>query len=208
MDDPMGPSTSPPHTLEPPGGGDADEGPDDPPPDPASTEYLAQEAYRELRQIAARYLRGQRSDHTLQPTALVHEAFIRLARRGSGWESRGEFVAVAATAMRRILVDCARRRGASKRRGGTPVTLVEGLALQAEEPVDLLALDAALTRLAALEERPARVVELRFFGGLEIEEVAEVLEVSSATVKRDWRFARAWLARELGSQEDNRREDQ
>jgi len=152
-------------------------------------------------------MRGQRSDHTLQPTALVHEAFIRLARRGAGWASRGEFVAVAATAMRRILVDCARRRGAAKRRGGTPVTLVEGLAIQAEDPVDLLALDAALTRLAALEERPARVVELRFFGGLEIEEVAEALEVSSATVKRDWRFARAWLARELESPDDTRQQD-
>jgi RNA polymerase sigma-70 factor (ECF subfamily) len=163
-----------------------------------TAEALVQETYRELRRIAGRYMRAQRDDHTLQPTALVHEAYLRLAHaRGSGWKSRTQFVAVAASAMRCVLIDSARRRGAAKRHGGARMTLVEGSAIDEPRPIDLLALDEALQRLAAVEERPARVVELRFFGGLELARVAEVLGVSLPTVKRDWRFAKAWLAREL-----------
>jgi RNA polymerase sigma-70 factor, ECF subfamily len=142
-------------------------------------------------------MRGQRSGHTLQPTALVHEAFLRLVRRGYQWESRTEFLAVAATVMRRVLIDCARRRGTAKRQGGRHVTLMDGHAIQMERSIDILALDEALDRLSALDSRAGRVVELRFFGGLEIHEVAASLGISTATVKRDWRFARAWLGREL-----------
>lgn len=163
-----------------------------------TAEALVEQTYRELRRIAGRYMRTQRDDHTLQPTALVHEAYLRLARaRGSGWKSRTQFVAVAASAMRCVLIDSARRRGAAKRDGGARVTLVDGSAIDEPRPLDLLALDEALERLAAVDERAARVVELRFFGGLELALVAEVLDVSLPTVKRDWRFARAWLAREL-----------
>jgi RNA polymerase sigma-70 factor, ECF subfamily len=183
-----------------PGGGDRDGSYLEPSPHPTSTEVLAEQTYRELRRIAVRCMRGQRHDHTLQPTALVHEAFLRLARRGCDWQSRTDFLAVAATAMRRILVDCARRRGAAKRYGGSRVTLVDGDAIEAERPIDLLALDEALSRLAMLEPRAERVVELRFFAGLETEEVAQVMGVSAATVKRDWRLARAWLSRELAEE--------
>jgi RNA polymerase sigma factor (TIGR02999 family) len=166
-----------------------------------STARLAEQTYRELRQIAGRYLRVQPPDHTLQPTALVHEAFLRLARaREAGWENRTQFLAFAARAMRSVLIDGARRRKAVKRDGGVRMTLVDGAAIVEARPLDVLALDEALERLAAHEPRAARVVELRYFGGLEIDEVADVLEISSATAKRDWRFARAWLARELGDQ--------
>jgi RNA polymerase sigma-70 factor, ECF subfamily len=163
----------------------------------SSTAALAEETYAELWRIARRYMRSQRHDHTLQPTALVHEGFLRLSGRGYAWTSRAEFLAVAATAMRCVLVDHARRRHAAKRDGGARVTLVDGAAIEEGRPIDLLDLDEALTRLAAVHQRPARVVDLRFFGGLETEEVAEALGVSSATVKRDWRFAKAWLSREL-----------
>ncbi len=163
-----------------------------------ATAALAQETYVELRRIAARCMRGQKPDHTLQPTALVHEGFLRLSGRGYRWASRTEFLAVAATAMRCALVDHARRRKAAKRYGGARVTLVDGAAIENERPIELLALDEALTRLGAFQERAARVVELRFFGGLQTEEVAEALGISTATVKRDWRFAKAWLSREMG----------
>jgi RNA polymerase sigma factor (TIGR02999 family) len=152
--------------------------------------------YAELRTVAQRYMRRERPDHTLQPTALVHEAFLRLVGGSPGaFEDRGHFLRAAAQAMRRVLVDHARARNASKRGGALRVTFDEGAA--AEQPVDILVLDDALDRLAAAEPRWARVVELRFFAGLEVPEVAEVLGTSTATVKRDWRFARAWLAREL-----------
>lgn len=163
-----------------------------------SAERLAELTYGELRRIARRCMRSQRPDHTLEPTALVHEAYLRLASaRPAGWESRTQFLAVAATAMRHVLIDCARRRHAARRYGGRRVTLVENSAVEEAEPVDLLALDEALSRLAAVDDRSARVAELRYFGGLEVEEVAEVLGVSAPTVKRDWRFARAWLKKEL-----------
>jgi len=151
--------------------------------------------YKELRAAALRAMRGERPGHTLQPTALVNEAYIRLTnQRKAGWSSRKEFVAVAAAVMRRVLIDHARGRNAKKRgENPVPVTL-SGLALGSEEPiVDLIALDESLERLAKAQLRSVRVVELRFFGGLSVEDTAEVLEISEATVKRDWVFARAFL---------------
>ena len=161
--------------------------------------------YEELRRLAAAYLRRERPGQTLQPTALVHEAYLRLMKdRPDRWQNRAHFCAIAAHSMRQILIERARARGAQKRGGAQPrVTLDEGLV--AGEPsatVDLLALDQALERLAAVDPEQARLVELRFFGGLTIEETAEAMNISPATVKRHWTVARAWLARELadGSQ--------
>lgn len=154
--------------------------------------------YPELRRVAAAYLRRERPGQTLQPTALVNEAYVRLAGQHPRFHNRAHFCAIAANAMRQILVERARARHAQKRGGGAPrVTLVEGLAASPESPVDLDALDEALTRLAALDAQQARIVELRFFGGLSVEETAEALGVSTATIKRHWAVARAWLAREL-----------
>ena len=154
--------------------------------------------YDELRRLAGHYMRGERDDHTLQPTALVHEAYLKLTdQRSVQWAGRTHFVAVAATAMRRILLDHARRHRAEKRGGGRKATLVDKLAIAKEREIDLIALEQALVRLAVIDERKARLVELRFFGGLNIEETAAALDVSPTTVKRDWRFARAWLQREL-----------
>ena len=155
--------------------------------------------YGELRKQAARQLRSERAGHTLQPTALVHEVYLRLAQpRRVPWESRAEFFAAAAQAMRRILVDHARKRAAAKRAGNwTRVELPADVAIAGKNEVDLLALDDALDRLAALDPRHARIVELRFFGGLSVPETASVLKVSTATVKRDWALARAWLHRRL-----------
>ena len=156
--------------------------------------------YEELRARAAGYLRRERPGHTLQPTALVHEAYLRLAdARGVPWQSRAHFFAIAATLMRRILVDHARKRSASKRGGsGVRLTLDEGLAVtDGTDGVDLVAVDEALDRLATLDAQQAQVVELRFFSGLSVEETAEALGVSPRTVKRDWGVAKAWLHREL-----------
>ena len=152
--------------------------------------------YDELRGLASRELRRERPDHTLQTTALAHEAWLKLVdQRNAVWKDRVHFLAVAATSIRRILIDHARRRGARKRGGaGERLMLEEADQLSAKEPSELLAIDAAMTRLARFDERKARVVELRFFGGLEVEEVAEALGISSATVKRDWSAARAWLS--------------
>jgi RNA polymerase sigma factor (TIGR02999 family) len=153
--------------------------------------------YAELRGMAARLLHHERPDHTLQPTALVHEAYLRLVDQRVGtWENRAHFLGIAAQAMRRILVDHARRRGTAKRRG-TRVTLDSAIGPPTGPSIDLLEVDAAVARLARLDERQAKVVELRFFGGLTVEETASVLGVGSATVKRDWTVARAWLHREL-----------
>ena len=155
--------------------------------------------YAELRRIAAR-LRDERVGHTLQPTALVHEVYLRLIdQRHVDWRDRAHFFGVAAQVMRRILVDHARRHRASKRGDGLPSVSID----QAKEPIapdgiPVLALDHALDRLAGLDEGLARVVELRAFGGLTIEEAACVLKVSPTTAKREWRTAKAWLARELG----------
>lgn len=156
--------------------------------------------YTELRSLARRALRGERHDHTLQTTALVHEAFIRLVGHDrTQWQTRAHFAAVAAQAMRRILVDEARRRLAAKRPDPNQrVEFDEALQLP-QEPDELVALDDALTRLSALDPRQARVVELKFFAGMELEEIAEVLSVGTATVTRDWRLARGWLFQALGS---------
>lgn len=159
--------------------------------------------YQELRRLAAGYLKGERPGHTLQPTALAHEAYLRLIRQRDGaWQNRAHFMAVAARAMRSILVDHARRRKALKRGGGqTPVSLDVTMVVDEGLSVAFDDLDHALTDLATRSERQARVVELRYFGGLTIEETAEVLAVSPVTVKRDWSFARAWLYRELSGSE-------
>ena len=157
--------------------------------------------YNELHKQAARYLRRERAGHTLQPTALVNEAFLRLInQRDVRWQNRAHFFGLAAQLMRRILVDHARERLAAKR-GGADIrlTLDEQVAAVGARDVDLLALDEALTRLAALDVRQSRIVELRFFSGLNVEETAEVLGVSPATVKLDWSMAKAWLRRELGT---------
>jgi RNA polymerase sigma factor (TIGR02999 family) len=155
--------------------------------------------YDELRRLAAGYLRRERAGQTLQPTALVHEAYMRLARaRDLSWQNRAHFLAIAANSMRQILVERARARHALKRGGaGERVTLDESRVAADAPEVDMLALDQALTRLAALDEEQARIVELRYFGGLTIDEVAETLDRSPATVKRAWTVARAWLHREL-----------
>ena len=155
--------------------------------------------YDELRRLARGYLRKERPGQTLQPTALVNEAYLRLARdRKQDWGSRARVVGIAAMSMRQILIERARARDAQKRGGGrVRVTLDGGLLPAESQPVDLLAVDAALVRLAGIDARQARLVELRFFGGLTVEECAEVLGVSPATVKRDWTLARAWLQREI-----------
>jgi len=163
--------------------------------DVAAREALVSLVYDELRRIARRCLAGQRSDHTLQPTALVHEAYLRLVRRDSvPWQNRAHFFAMAAQVMRQILVDHARRHTAAKRGGGAVSVLFEdGAAAQRGSVVDLIALDNAMQRLAALDPRQCQIVELRFFGGLSIEETAEVVDISPATTKREWATARVWL---------------
>lgn len=165
-----------------------------------AADLLVPLVYAELHDLAAHYMRGERSDHTLQPTALVHEAYMRLVdQRNVSWQNRSHFFGIAAQTMRRILVDHARRKRASKREGGDRVTLDESVAETSQRSVDLIALDDALLKLAALDPRHAKVVELRYFGGLDIEQVAESLGISPATVKRDWTFARAFLQREMDS---------
>lgn len=155
--------------------------------------------YGELRQLAASYLRRERADHTLQATALVHEAFLKLIdQRVVKWQNRAHFFGIAAQAMRRILVDHARAHAAFKRGDGAMrLALDEALLVSAAPSVDLLALDEALTRLAELDAQQSQVVELRFFGGLTMEETAEVLHISPATVGREWTLARSWLYAEL-----------
>jgi RNA polymerase sigma factor (TIGR02999 family) len=155
--------------------------------------------HRELRRRAASYLRRERQNHTLQPTALVNEAFMKLVgQRNVRWQNRVHFFAVASQAMRRILVDHARTHQRIKRGGCAPqVTLDESMLSAESRSIDLLALDEALARLGVLDERQARVVELRFFGGLDVEATARALEISPATVKRDWTFARAFLLQSL-----------
>ena len=166
--------------------------------DRKALEQLLPLVYGELRRLAASYLRDERSDHTLQPTALVHEAYIRLAgQRDVAWQNRAHFFGIAAQMMRRILVDHARKRQAAKRDAAAwKVQTGDGVDLGDRYP-ELLALDAALSDLEALDPRQARIVEMRFFGGLTVEETAEVAGISPATVKREWQTARAWLAREI-----------
>ena len=168
--------------------------------DSAALNQLLPLIYAELHLIAERQMRSERPDHTLQPTALVHEAFLKLVGGGPiAFENRTHFLRAASQAMRRVLVDHARARNAAKRGAALNVTLDEQVVGKPEAVIDMLVLDDALTRLAAAEPRWAQVVELRFFGGLEVLEVAAALNTSPATVKRDWQFAKAWLARELGT---------
>lgn len=166
--------------------------------DPEALDRLMPLVVGDLRQVAAKYLAGEDAAHTLQPTALVNEVYLRLAgRRTVHWQNRAQFFAVAAEIMRRILVDHARRRKRAKHGHGLlRVPLDESIPLP-EDDLDLIALDAALDRLAAIDPRQSRVVELRYFAGLTIEETAAVLECSPMTVKREWRTARLWLFDEL-----------
>ena len=167
--------------------------------DEAALAQLMPLVYAELRKVAARHLRRQRPGHTLQTTALVNEAYLRLIESSQvRWQNRAHFFAVSAQLMRRILVDFARERQNLKRGGDAQqVSLDEALIVAPERGADLLALDDALTRLAALNPRQAQIVELRYFGGLSEEESAEALKVSLRTVQRDWNLARLWLYREL-----------
>ncbi len=157
--------------------------------------------YDELRRLARRYMSHERRDHTLQATALIHEAYLRLAAQNRAeWKNRAQFFAVAAQMMRRILVDHARSRAYQKRGGATADVLVDvgqSAFIAPERSRELMALDSALERLAAFDARKARVVELRYFGGLEASEIADVLGISAVTVTRDWKMARAWLRQEL-----------
>jgi RNA polymerase sigma factor (TIGR02999 family) len=155
--------------------------------------------YDELRRQAASYLRREQAGHTLQTTALIHEAYVRLVdQRNVQWQNRAHFFGIAAQMMRRILVDHARTKMGAKRGGsGVKVSLADATVSVKEQDLDVVALDEALTRLAEIDEQQSRVVELRFFSGLTVEETAEVKGISAATVKRDWSMAKAWLHREL-----------
>ena len=172
--------------------------------DAAALDRLLPLIYAELRRIASRHLRRERLGHTLQPTALVHEAYLKLVQATElEWRDRAHFFAVAARVMRQILVDHARARQAGKRGGALRKVSIEDVAAPGvTADVDLLALDTALGRLAHFDPQQSRVVELRYFGGLTIEETAEVIGVSPATVKREWMMAKAWLRRELGGEAD------
>lgn len=163
--------------------------------DPAALDQLIPIVYGELRAVAARYLRRERQGHTLQPTALVNEAYLRLIdQKHVNWQNRAHFVGVAAQMMRRILVDHAKSRSRTKRGGGVlKVTLDEAVAISEERAANLVELDRALTALEAFDQRKSRVVEMKYFGGLSVEETAEVLKVSVVTVARDWKLAKAWL---------------
>jgi RNA polymerase sigma factor (TIGR02999 family) len=168
--------------------------------DQAALERLACHVYDELRHIARRYMRNERAGNTLQATALVNEVYLRLADvKNIDWQQRAQFFAIAAQMMRRILVDAARARGSHKRGGGAiKVNVDEAPVLSPQRDSSLVALDEALEAFSKLAPRQARVVELRYFGGLSEEETAEVLKISTRTVRRDWDFAKSWLMRELG----------
>lgn len=166
--------------------------------DEEALQVLLPVVYNELRRVAHRYLRKERRDHTLQSTALVHEAYLRLKKQGGGrFENRAHFFGICAQLMRQILVEYARARRAAKRNAGETLTLNESIAFMKGRSVDLVALDDALTGLAELDPQQSRIVELRFFGGLSIDETSRVLGVSPATVKREWATARVWLHHEL-----------
>jgi RNA polymerase sigma factor (TIGR02999 family) len=171
--------------------------------DKRAADRLLPLVYDEFRALARHYLSQERMNHTLQPTALVHEAYMKLVDQTRvDWQGKNHFFAVAAQAMRRILVDHARSRQRDKRGGGRArVALDEACALSPQKDEDVLALDEALEKLASIDPRQAKVVELRFFGGMNVDEVAKALGVSKRTVEGDWTFARAWLARELRGEE-------
>jgi RNA polymerase sigma factor (TIGR02999 family) len=165
--------------------------------DRAAMAELIPIVYGELRAMARRYLRGERPEHTIQSTALVHEAYLRLEKvHGVQWRSRAQFFAIAAQVMRHILVDHARARRAAKRAADL-VPLDDALTVPAPDDLDLMALDRALTRLAAIDERKAKIVELRYFCGLSIDETADLADCSPTTVKREWTIAKAWLYRDM-----------
>ena len=166
--------------------------------DPAARDQLVPIVYEELRRLAHHYMRGEREGHTLQTTALVNEVYLRLAGIDSmQWRDRAHFFAMAATLMRRVLVDYARQRAREKRGAGVSVTSLDENAVAPQPAVDVVALDEALERLAAVDPQQSRVVELRFFAGLSVKETAEALGISPATVKRDWATAKLWLYNEL-----------
>jgi RNA polymerase sigma factor (TIGR02999 family) len=166
--------------------------------DPAARDALVAIVYKELRRLAHHYMQGERANHTLQTTALVNEAYLRLTDlTRMQWRDRAHFFAMAATLMRRVLVDYARERARDKRGGGVVFTALEDEPMAATSSIDALALDEALDRLAAIDPLHARIVELRYFAGLTIEETSEALRISPATVKREWTFARAWLHHQL-----------
>lgn len=166
--------------------------------DDQSLTQLLPLVYDELRALASRQLSRQRANHTLQPTALINEAYLRLAGQDEHqWQGRREFLLVAATVMRRVLVDYARRRGAAKRPQDSQRLQIDSAEMGEDFGTDLVALDQVLEQLAAIDERQARVVELRYFAGLSMEETAETMEISKSTVVREWRMARAWLKRRL-----------
>jgi RNA polymerase sigma factor (TIGR02999 family) len=167
--------------------------------DQAALDKLVPVVDRELRRLAHHYMRGERPDHTLQTTALVNEAFVRLVNRKSiQWQNRAHFFGIAAQLMRTILVDHARSHACAKRGGGAgKLELDEALAMSQQKASEVIALDDALKTLALIDPQQSRIVELRFFGGLTVEEAAEVLKVSPATIKREWSSAKAWLYREL-----------
>jgi RNA polymerase sigma factor (TIGR02999 family) len=168
--------------------------------DEAAVNRLVPLVERELHRLARAYMRRERQGHTLQATALVNEVFLRLANAKPRWQDRVHFIGVAARLMRQVLVDHARARGYQKRGGGVQRVALDRAVLITPEPkLDVLAVDRALEAFAKVDPRKSQVVELRFFGGLSVEETAEVLGISAETVKRDWRVAKLWLARELGS---------
>ncbi|HMS08783.1 MAG TPA: sigma-70 family RNA polymerase sigma factor [Pyrinomonadaceae bacterium] len=168
--------------------------------DRTALEQLMPLVYDELRKMARHHMRRQPAGHTFQTTDLIHEAYLKLANReGAGWQNTAHFFAVASTAMRHILVDYARSKQSQKRGGWQErVTLNEGLASARDQAREIIALDDALKTLATLDERKSRIVEMKYFAGITTDQIAEVLKVSPETVKRDWRFARTWLLRELG----------
>jgi RNA polymerase sigma factor (TIGR02999 family) len=168
--------------------------------DAGAVDLLLPLVYDELRNLASRRLKSERPDHTLQATALVHEAYMQLVDASNiDFKGRAHFFALAARVVRQVLIQHARAHDAQKRGGDRrKITLVEGIAISSDQEIDLMDLDEALTKLAAVHERQARVVELRFFGGLSVEEVATLLDVSERTVKGDWKVARAWLRSKLG----------
>jgi RNA polymerase sigma factor (TIGR02999 family) len=167
--------------------------------DKAALDRLTAVVYDELRRIARRYMRNERAGLTLQTTALVNEVYLRLVDvKNVGWEHRAQFFAISAQMMRRILVDAARARGSRKRGGGAEKVNVDEVAVLSPQPDRaIVALDAALEEFAKLAPRQAKVVELRYFGGLSVEQIAEVIETSTRTIERDWQFAKSWLTREL-----------
>ena len=170
------------------------------PGDRHASEQLFADVYAELRSLAARYLRRERKSHTLQPTALVHEAYLKfVGQTRVDWQGRDHFLAFAAQAMRQILVDHARRHRAAKRGGARHrITLDDTLVVEVDRDMDLLTLEDALTKLTKLSPRQAQMVELRFFGGLSIADTAKVMGMSKRSVEREWTMVRAWLRRELG----------